>query len=107
MVPTHEDLDRNESTSSKIDLRLVVQEELAVVDRGAKRDFQVEALIRFGAHLVIEHDDLIAPARLGGVQGRIGAREQFVCSHTRGVRYRNTETRSAIDGLSADVDWQC
>ena len=77
MLPAHQGLDRQQLPGAQVDFGLIVQAQPVALDGLAQRQLGARALAdRFAQHLV-EHDGLVAPLALGGVERHVGPAEQL------------------------------
>ena len=77
MLPAHQCLDGQQLAGAQVDFGLVVQAQPVAVDGLAQGQLGARALAdRLPQHLV-EHDRLVAPLPLGGVEGDIGPAQQL------------------------------
>ena len=78
MVPAHQGLDADQAPARELQLRLVVQHELAPLQRLAQLALEPAACLRFLVHRRLEEAELVAAVRLGPVEGELGMLEQRV-----------------------------
>ena len=78
VVPADEGLDREHLARRHLDLGLVVDDQLAVVERLAQLDLVLELPAHLGPQRLVEDLDAIATELLGRVHGRVGVAQQVV-----------------------------
>ena len=78
MVPADQRLDTGEAPGRELELRLVVQHELAPLQRLAQLALEPPARLRLLVHRRLEQAKAVAALRLGAVEGEVGVLEQRV-----------------------------
>ena len=78
MVPADQGLDTGEAPGRELELRLVVQHELAPLQRLAQLALEPPARLRLLVHGRLEEAGLVTALGLGAVEGQLGMLEQRV-----------------------------
>lgn len=78
MQPAQQRLDAHQAAAGQLELRLVVEDKLALLQRHAHAGNQLQVLGHAGVHLRIEEAEGIAPVVLGPVHGGVGVFQQGV-----------------------------
>src|SRR5690606_30321072 len=76
-LPTHEGLDAHHLPGADIDLGLVVQHQLAALQRFVQGGVQVQADAAFAGDVRVVQEGGIAPLVLGAVHGQVGVAQQI------------------------------
>ena len=103
MKPTQERLEASNLTGTGINQRLIIKLELPGVQCTSQLELQGPTSLNTGIHFRLEKAIRSAPIRLGSVHRQIGIFKQLV--RTRAVGWGNSETnaRTYIQLLSADL----
>ena len=78
MVPADQGLDTGEAPGRELELRLVVQHELAPLQSLAQLALEPAARLRLLVHGRLEQAKAVAALRLGAIKGEVGVLEQYV-----------------------------
>ncbi len=102
-IPSQQPLEPAHGTATGLDDRLILEQELAVVDRAAQRLLGGEPVRDRRAQLLVEHLEAIAAPRLGAVGGRVGLGQQHVAVG-RVVGDRDANARAEEEVGVADAE---
>ena len=81
MRPAHQRLGAAHAPGRQIDLRLVMQRQLAAIKRAAQLGFQPQPALGNEVHARCKETECAAPGTLGPRQRNVGALEQILAAH--------------------------
>ena len=91
MRPAHQRLHPDDAPGVEVDLGLIVDAQLAALDRPPQRGLGLQALGAPQAHGAVEDRKAGAPALLGVVHGRVGVAQQHAGGHRRVAAQRDAD----------------
>ncbi len=114
VVPPHQRLEAEDLAGLHVHHRLVVQDQLLALDRGAKRRLHLEALAHVSHHAGFVRGEAALALPLGGVHREVGVPEQVVGGFLPGggrdpeagrhVNFVVAEVEGGVHGLGQPLD---
>ena len=104
MVPAHQRLAADDRAGGKLDERLVVDLQLAGLQRGAQVELQLPVLAGAGIHLRLEEAEGALAVGLGAVERHVGVLEQLVGLIAVAGRDGDADAGAGGDDVAVEIE---